>query len=99
VVVAGPDAVEHGRGDLDPEGLARLLVDTDQAWEGRAGALDHDAEVVGVTELLKIDDVARLLPVQGEQLIAHGQAGPGCRRRLGDRSHRGSGHRPRLLAV
>ena len=92
VVVAGADAVEDGRGHLDPERLAGLLVDADQSGKGCAGALDHHAEVVGVAELLKIDDVARLLPVEGEELITHDQSGPGCRRRLGDRSHRGSGH-------
>jgi hypothetical protein len=98
VVVAGPYAVEHRGGHLDPEGLARLFVDADEARQRCAGAFDHDAEVVGVGQLLEIDDVARLLPVEGEQLIAHGQAGAGCRRRLGDRSHRGSGHDAQVSA-
>ena len=97
VVVAGADAVEDGRGDLDPERLAGLLVDADEAREELTGALDHDAEVVGVGELLEFDDVARLVPVEGEQLVAHGEAGASSRRRRGDRSHRGSGHRPRLV--
>ena len=33
VVVAGADAVEDGRGDLDAERLAGLLVDADEARE------------------------------------------------------------------
>ena len=82
-----------------PNGSPGSLSMLTSRGQGRAGALDHDAEVVGVGQLLEIDDVARLLPVEGEQLIAHGQAGPGSRRRLGDRSHRGSGHGPRLLPV
>ena len=90
VVVAGADAVEDGRGDLDPERLPGRLVDPDQAGQGRAGAPHEDAEVLGVAEALEIDDVARLVPVDAEELVAHGQAGPGCRRRRGDRSHRGS---------
>ena len=90
VVVAGADAVEDGRGDLDPEGLAVRLVHPDQPGQGRAGAPHEDAEVVGVAEALEIDDVARLVTVEAQELVAHGQSGPGCRRRRGDRSHRGS---------
>ena len=51
-----------------PEGLARVLVDLDQARQIGPGALDQDLEVVGVTELLEIDDVARFLTVEGEEL-------------------------------
>ena len=90
VVVAGADAVEDGRGDLDAEGLARRLVDPDEPGQRRAGAPDQDAEVGRVAEALEIDDVARLVPVDAQELVAHGQSGPGCRRRRGDRSHRGS---------
>ncbi len=90
VVVAGADAVEDGRGDLDAERLAGRLVDAHQPGQGRTGATDQDAEVTRVTQVLEVDDVARLVPVQAEELVAHGQAGPGCRRRRGDRSHRGS---------
>ena len=90
VVVAGADAVEDGRGDLDAEGLAGGLVDPHQPGQRRPGAADQDAEVARVGEALEVDDVARLVPVDAEELVAHGQAGPGCRRRLGDRSHRGS---------
>ena len=90
MVVAGADPVEDGRGDLDPERLAGRLLDPDQPGQRRAGATHQDAEVARVAEALKIDDVARLVPVQGQELVAHGQSGPGCRRRRGDRSHRGS---------
>ena len=90
VVVAGPDPVEDGRGDLDPERLAGRLVDPDQPGQRCTGATHQDAEVARVAEALEIDDVARLVPVQGQELVAHGQSGPGCRRRHGDRSHRGS---------
>ena len=90
VVVAGPDPVEDGRGDLDPEGLSRLLVDPDQPGQRRPGAAHQDAEVARVAEALEIDDVAGLVPVQAQELVAHGQSGQGCRRRRGDRSHRGS---------
>ena len=45
VVVAGPDPVEDGRGDLDPEGLSRRLVDPDQPGQRRPGAAHQDAEV------------------------------------------------------
>ena len=90
VVVAGADPVEDGRGDLHAERLADDLVDPHHPWQGRAGAANEDAEVARVAEALEIDDVARLVPVNAEELVAHGQAGPGCRRRRGDRSHRGS---------
>ena len=90
VVVTGPDAVEHGRGDLHPERLPRLLVDAHDPGQRRAGAADEDAEVTRVAESLEIDDVARLLPVNAQELVTHGQTGAGCRRRRGDRSHRGS---------
>ena len=90
VVVTGPDAVEDGRGDLHPERLPRLLVDPHDPGQRRAGAAHEDAEVARVAESLEIDDVARLLPVNAEELVTHGQTGAGCRRRRGDRSHRGS---------
>jgi hypothetical protein len=90
VVVAGPDPVEHGGGDFHAEGLPWTLVDPHDPGEGRAGAANEDAEVTRVAEALEIDDVARLLPINAEELVAHGQTGAGCRRRRGDRSHRGS---------
>ena len=90
VVVAGPDPVEDGRGDLHPERLPRLLVDPHDPGQRRTGAANEDAEVTRVAEALEIDDVARLLPVNAEELVTHGQTGAGCRRRRGDRSHRGS---------
>ena len=65
VVVAGADAVEDGRGDLDAERLAGVLVDAHQPGQRRAGAADQDAEVARVGEALEIDDVARLVPVRG----------------------------------
>ena len=45
VVVAGPDPVEDGRGDLHPERLPRLLVDPHDPGQRRAGAANEDAEV------------------------------------------------------
>ena len=90
VVVAGADPVEDGRGDLDPERLAGVLVDPHDPGQGRTGTANEDAEVTRVAEALEIDDVARLVPINAEELVSHGQTGPGCRRRLGDRSHRGS---------
>ena len=90
VVVAGADPVEDGRGNLHAERLADDLVDPDHPWQRRAGAANEDAEVARVAEALEIDDVTRFVPINAEELVAHGQTGPGCRRRRGDRSHRGS---------
>ena len=90
VVVAGPDPVEDGRGDLHPERLPHSLADPHDPGQRRTGAPNEDAEVARVAETLEIDDVARLLPVNAEELVSHGQTGAGCRRRRGDRSHRGS---------
>ena len=50
---------------------------------------DEDADVRAVAQALEVDDVARLVPIDAEELVTHGQAGPGSRRRRGDRSHRG----------
>ena len=90
VIVAGPDPIEDRGGDFHAHRLASVLVDPHDARQRRAGAANEDAEVTRVGEALKIDDVARLLPINAEELVAHGQTGPGCRRRRGDRSHRGS---------
>ena len=73
-----------------PSGSPVRLVHPDHPGQGRAGAPHEDTEVPGVAQALEIDDVARLVTVQAQELVAHGQAGPGCRRRRGDRSHRGS---------
>ena len=73
-----------------PSGSPALLVDPHDPGQRRAGAANEDAEVARVAEALEIDDVARLLPVNAEELVTHGQTGAGCRRRRGDRSHRGS---------
>ena len=73
-----------------PSGSPTHLVDPDHPWQGRAGAANEDAEVARVAEALEIDDVTRFVPINAEELVAHGQTGPGCRRRRGDRSHRGS---------
>src|SRR6202042_1408108 len=90
VVVTGPNPVEDGRGDLHTEGLPRVLADPHDPGKRRTGAPNEDAEVTRVAESLEIDDVARLLPVNAEELVAHGQTGAGYRRRRGDRSRRGS---------
>ena len=90
MVVARADPVEDGRGDLDPERLPGVLVDPHDPGQRRTGAPNEDAEVTRVAEALEIDDVARLVPINAEELVSHDQTGPGCRRRLGDRSHRGS---------
>ena len=90
VVVAGADAVEDGRGDLDAERLAGRLVDAHEPGQRRAGAPDQDAEVVASLRRWKSMTSRGSCPFEAEELVAHGQAGPGCRRRRGDRSHRGS---------
>ena len=90
VVVTGPNPVEDGRGDLHAEWLPRTLADPYHPGQRRTGAANEDAEVARVAEPLEIDDVARLLSVNAEELVSHGQTGAGCRRRRGDRSHRGS---------
>jgi len=82
--------LSHVRGDLHPERLSCALVDPHDPGKWRTGAADEHAEVTRVAEALEIDNVARLLPVNAEELVTHGQTGAGCRRRRGDRSHRGS---------
>ena len=91
VVVTRADAVEDGRGDLDARAAHPAALSTRTSrGSGAPARRDQDAEVVRVAEPLEIDDVARLLAVEAQELVAHGQSGPGCRRRRGDRSHRGS---------
>ena len=91
VVVAGPDPVEDGRRDLDPERLAGTPLST-RTTRGSAVAAWRTRTLRSLASLepLKIDDVAWLLPVNAEALVADGQTGAGRRRRRGDRSHRGS---------
>ena len=88
VVVTRTDTVEHRRGDLHPERLAGGLLDAHRAGHRRPGAAHHDPGIRRVGESLEVDDVARLVPVNALEHVTHGQAGPGCRRRLGDRGHR-----------
>ena len=73
-----------------PSGSPAPLPTRTTRGRRRTGAANEDAEVARVAEALEIDDVARLLPVNAEELVSHGQTGAGCRRRRGDRSHRGS---------
>ena len=76
VVVAGPDPVEDGRGDLDPERLAR------PPWRpGRltgsscAATADDEVQVGLVDQQAELDDVARRPSVEGEELVPGPEAG------------------------
>jgi len=70
VVVTRAHPVEHGRRDLKPEGLADLLDHADPPVELGSGTPDHDVEARRVDQLLVFDDIAGLLAVQGDQLVA-----------------------------
>ena len=73
-----------------PSGSPASLSTRTTRGRGAPARRTRTLRSLGVAESLEIDDVARLVPVEAEELVAHGQTGPGCRRRLGDRSHRGS---------
>jgi hypothetical protein len=79
VVVAGPHAVEHRRGDLGAERLARLLLDGHRKLQPAPRELEVEAGLV--REELELDDVSGHLAVHRADLVARYQ--PGTRRRRG----------------
>ena len=76
VVVAGADPVEHGRGHLGPERLARLFGHLESQGLGKAATPDYELEVWLVDQQAVLDDVTGRPAVEGEELVAGEQPGP-----------------------
>ena len=85
VVVAGADAVEYGSGDLEPERLARLLLDRDLELHPSADDLEvHDRLV---RQQLVLDDVPGHLAVDRAKLVTRPDSATLSRRMLGHGHH------------
>ena len=77
VVVARAHAVEHRARELEAERRPGGLVDADRALETAPPDLELDDRFVGLH--LVADDVAQVLAVDGEDLVAGDQSKPGPR--------------------
>jgi len=104
VVVAGPDAVEDRRRDLDAEGFAGLLADRHREGVRHPATADDEVQFGLVHQEAVLDDVTGRATVEREELITGAESGQRGRRRGGDgddlgrRRHPGRRHAPRLPA-
>jgi hypothetical protein len=79
VVVARPDPVEDGRGDLGAEGLTRLLGDAEADGITVPATADDEVQIGLVDQKAVLDDVTRRPPVEEEELVPGPQPGQVCR--------------------
>ena len=94
VVVAGAHLVEQGGVHLGAQRLARALGDRQVEVEAAPAHLDVEVGLVG--QQLPLDDVARLVAIEGDDLVAGLQTGSLRRGPGRDSHHAREGHGSRI---